>query len=89
MSRAADLTGQRFERLLVESLAAGRATDRGVRFWWCACDCGARARVRADNLRAGFSRSCGCLRDEKARARVGQMRAVARDRVGRWVWRVE
>lgn len=28
-------------------------------YWLCRCSCGAKRRVRADNLTNGFSKSCG------------------------------
>jgi hypothetical protein len=40
------------------------------RRWLCACECGREAEVREDRLRAGTTRSCGCLRDELARAHL-------------------
>lgn len=57
-----DLTGQRFGRLYVVKVAAGR-------YWLCKCDCGNSASVRSDVLRRGVSRSCGCLSMECRRAR--------------------
>lgn len=52
-----DLTGRRFDRLLVLSLA-----DRGRRARWnCRCDCGATKVVMAQSLLNGDARSCGCL----------------------------
>lgn len=54
-----DLTGQRFGRLTVVSRgdqdAGGRAT------WNVLCDCGTRRQVAGYSLRAGLSKSCGCL----------------------------
>ena len=56
-----DLTGQRFSRLEVIS----RAENHGRRTMWnCRCDCGNEVVVRAENLRSGNSKSCGCLRIE-------------------------
>jgi ribosomal protein S27AE len=54
-----DLTGQRFDRLLVQ----GRASPRGLGdiFWECLCDCGKSKDVRGALLRTGNARSCGCL----------------------------
>jgi hypothetical protein len=39
--------------------------DRGGREWWlCTCTCGKEVTVRANAVRMGNTRSCGCLRDE-------------------------
>jgi hypothetical protein len=49
-----ELTGHRF----------GKLTARYRNFaglWVCDCDCGGYAEVRADHLRRGNTRSCGCL----------------------------
>jgi 5-methylcytosine-specific restriction endonuclease McrA len=48
-----DLTGQRFGRLIAVSIA-------GHRTWHCRCDCGKESVVHTSNLRAGFTKSCGC-----------------------------
>lgn len=54
-----DLTGQKFSRLTV----IGRAPNHGRRTMWnCKCDCGKEVTVRAENLRSGNSKSCGCLK---------------------------
>ena len=63
------LVAQRFSRLLVTDRAGTDA--HGHALWLCACDCGAVTRVRGRALRTGATRSCGCLRVEKARARAG------------------
>ena len=77
--RMIDLTGQRFGRLTV--LRQGedylRVTMRPYmkpqRFklvrWHCRCDCGREVDVLSINLRAGKTRSCGCLRRELLRER--------------------
>lgn len=53
------LIGLRFGRWTVLS----RAKDYrpGIPAWLCRCDCGKEGVVRAGNLKAGESRSCGCL----------------------------
>lgn len=64
MSRGpADLTGQRFERLVVLDRAEADGTK--VR-WRCRCECGRRCVVRADALTQGRTRSCGCLKLDTA-----------------------
>lgn len=64
MSRR-DLTGQRFGRLVaVEHAGYG---PNSTALWRCACDCGEAWTVPANSLIHGYTRSCGCLRAERAR----------------------
>jgi hypothetical protein len=58
-----DLTGRRFGRLTVIARLDGRPIP-----WACKCDCGAETTVRADHLRSGAIRSCGCLRNETSKS---------------------
>lgn len=60
-----DLAGLRFGRWLVES-EASRSPSGHIR-WNCRCDCGQTAVVIGQSLRAGKSRSCGCLREQRKR----------------------
>lgn len=64
-----DLTGQRFGRLVaIESI------DKryfGSVVWKCLCDCGNTCIVAASALASGNTQSCGCLNDERRRARRG------------------
>lgn len=65
VGRAHDITGQRFSRLEV----LGRAPDglkKYTAYWWCKCDCGNIVKIRGDQLRGNFARSCGCYAKEKA-----------------------
>lgn len=57
-----DLVGSRFGKLTVTS-RAGRANNTVL--WLCRCDCGQSKTIRADNLRAGYYKSCGCWRSER------------------------
>jgi hypothetical protein len=54
-----DLTGQRFGRLIVQSIA-GRTKDHKVA-WKCVCDCGNTIVVSSSHLKSGNTKSCGCL----------------------------
>lgn len=47
--------GRKFGKLTVID-----RVDRGV--YMCACDCGNKKPVRWENLRRGYTKSCGCLR---------------------------
>lgn len=56
-----DMTGQRFGRLVV----VNRAESKGnMSRWNCICDCGNSTVVYANNLRRGYTQSCGCYRRE-------------------------
>lgn len=59
-----DLTGKRFERLLVLSECKERIKNQVL--WKCQCDCGTIKDIRGGDLRSGKTISCGCLRDEIA-----------------------
>lgn len=67
--RLIDLTGQRFGRLVV--LARADDGERAPR-WRCRCDCGSTAEVIGNNLRRGFTSSCGCFSKESASSRFGK-----------------
>jgi hypothetical protein len=69
MGKALDLTGQRFERLLVmsEAEAIRKPSGSRVRRWNCLCDCGQHCIVRGELLRSKNTKSCGCLHLEKSR----------------------
>jgi hypothetical protein len=59
-----DLSGQRFSRLTVISRADDFVNKNGskVTRWRCVCDCGNETIVRAQVLKNGSVKSCGCLR---------------------------
>ena len=59
-----ELTGQRFGRLLVESLNEEVSRKEKRSFWNCICDCGASALVSSEGLTTGRTKSCGCLRSD-------------------------
>src|SRR5215510_5110184 len=56
---AIDLRGQRFGRLVVEDAVMQRIQGKLV--WRCRCDCGGEIFVLGTNLRAGRTKSDGCL----------------------------
>ena len=60
MTKASDLLGRTFERLLVVSRAD--STEDGRSRWFCRCVCGKSVIVTGKLLKAGKVRSCGCLR---------------------------
>jgi hypothetical protein len=66
--RLLNLNGKVFGRLTVLE----RHSPRGGKkiFWLCRCSCGKECIVMGSNLRAGFTRSCGCLFREQVGARI-------------------
>lgn len=46
-----------------------RILDREGARWLCQCDCGTKKRVLKYSLKAGDTRSCGCLREEQRKTR--------------------
>lgn len=59
-----DLIGKKIGRLSVAELI--QSDDKKHRFFKCLCECGQEKIAREDHLKSGRSRSCGCLRSEKA-----------------------
>lgn len=53
-----DLTGQKFGRLTVLSLAK---VEKGYTHWHCRCMCGVEKVIAAVHLKSGGTKSCGCL----------------------------
>lgn len=70
-------TGKRYGRLTVVSSKPVGKTRYGVK-WLCVCDCGKRKVVEGRRLRAGVTRSCGCLLQGNA---VVARAAMARNRL--------
>lgn len=75
------LAEQRFGRLLVIRVTDKRSNDGKV-IWECLCKkeyggCGKTTYVTGRNLKAGFTKSCGCLRRDKAIARNSQGEGIA------------
>lgn len=63
MGRKIDLTGQRFGKWTVLEECEDR--DKYKRIWWeCLCECGEQRKVSGKSLKAGQSKSCGCIKDE-------------------------
>lgn len=61
MSKALNLVGKRFGRLVV----LGRTENRGKNVCWvCQCDCGNVKEATTMLLRSGNTKSCGCLLKE-------------------------
>lgn len=64
-----DYAGRRYGRLLVIGRSKQK-TKSGERLWECKCDCGSTTNVRADGLKRGTTRSCGCLARELSSQRM-------------------
>ena len=64
-----NLAGQKFGKLTAIREVAPVFSSKGVpeRTWLCRCDCGREIVVRQKNLKNKVTRSCGCLRREKAK----------------------
>ena len=54
-----NLFGQKFNRYTV---IGGPETRNKKTYWECECDCGTIKWVRADQLKSGTTKSCGCYR---------------------------
>jgi len=61
------MIGKKFGRLVVLGHAG---QDKVHLVYRCRCDCGQETTVRGCNLRAGLTKSCGCLATEKAAERL-------------------
>lgn len=66
-----DLEGRRFGRWTVNQPAMRR---NGELYWNASCDCGRECLIRGSALKAGRSRSCGCLAAELTTARHAKTR---------------
>lgn len=60
ISRAIDLSGKRFGRLIVKKRAGSHQSTRAA-LWLCVCDCGNSTITNSQNLRKKKTLSCGCL----------------------------
>jgi len=82
--RFIDLSHRRFTRLLVVGYAGigidvrPNGEKKSYRLWRCKCDCGQFIITRANSLLMGKTRSCSCLRREKARARFRTLHLLER-----------
>lgn len=60
MSAFIDITGQKFNHLLVVERMENAPS--GIPVWKCVCDCGNFTVVRGKNLKSGAVKSCGCAK---------------------------
>ena len=87
--RVIDETGNHYGRLLVLERAPS-LDGSTVACWLCQCDCGQTKVIRGTSLRAGHTKSCGCIWRENLR--IGWEKARTRltineigNRHGRWL----
>lgn len=62
--KKSDLCGKQFGRLTALESKSKVEGSRERIFWKCICDCGKITEVKADALKDGRTKSCGCLRKE-------------------------
>lgn len=89
MSKALKLEGRRFGHLVALEPAG---TKHRERLWRCICDCGKEKIARQGDLRAGDTKSCGCLRGGALKLegqRFGRLVAIeiVGTKGGRRLWR--
>lgn len=60
-----DISGLTFGRLKVLRISNKRMGRAAM--WICRCECGNRKEIAGYVLRSGKTKSCGCLRDQRAR----------------------
>lgn len=73
-----DLSGQRFDHLLVLSLAGSK---NGKTRWLCVCQCGKKTITYANDLKSGKVKSCGCMQYVKGR----NIKDITQQRFGRLI----
>ena len=66
-----DMTGQRYGRLVV--LERAENDRHGNAMWLCQCDCGHKKIAMGQSLRAGKTKSCGCLLSESSKKRLSKI----------------
>ena len=79
MPKFIDLTGQQFGELTVIERAPDVRVSSRTKFvmWKCRCSCGNEIIARANNLRSGNTRSCGCQN------KIGITKALLHDLTGK------
>lgn len=63
MAAFEDLMGRTFGRWVVLRLAR-KGTHKTPSYWLCKCACGNKKTVAGKSLKSGYSKSCGCLKNE-------------------------
>ncbi len=82
-----DLTGKIFGRLTVISVDPFKKSKDGSTYWNCSCSCGNSRSVVSYSLTKNRTKSCGCLKSEKAvinaKTQIGKAKQVKEDLTGR------
>lgn len=78
-----NLTGERYERLIVLGPIERRGNGHTV--YSCRCDCGAPTNATCSNLRSRHTQSCGCLMRERTSLANGTHRRSKTRLYGVWV----
>ena len=61
-----NLIGQRFHKVVVLKKDEEKSGQNNGLYWICQCDCGNIFSTQGRELRSGHTKSCGCLKKEKA-----------------------
>lgn len=78
-----DLTGQKFNRLLV--LYKTSKSKSGHYYWLCKCDCGKEKEILGTHLIQGNIKSCGCYNSELASKRAKMKQKIPNKRLSH-IW---
>lgn len=85
-SRAKDLTGMRFGRLVVierDFEEEKKHPSKGSTYWKCLCDCGNIKTILKNSLISGATKSCGCLRKQVSQERLSELSSLSyKDEIG-------
>jgi len=73
--------GDKFSYLTLVKLS--RKTDKAI-YWVCRCDCGVEKEYQIGQVRAGFTKSCGCKRTELLREAATTHGKSRTDEYGIW-----
>lgn len=68
MGQFIDLTNKKYDRLTV--IKRIKRNNQQEAIWLCRCACGKMIETRGSSLRAGLTRSCGCLQKEWAKKHI-------------------
>lgn len=66
-----DISGERFGKLTAVYPTDARGKD-GSLVWHCVCDCGGEVDAPLHQLRSGYRKSCGCLKNPPAQDILGK-----------------